>query len=900
MENKKKVIILGHSPLPIENTKKNFAPGTRTWHFAYSAKDAGCKVLVIGIRIPNSYDDSVPDIKLENIRDIQYYSVNEKIFSDLKWINDIISKFQPDCIVGVNTFPASIVSDLDLDIPFWADLNGSVMVEAQAKAHLYNDDVYLHHFFKMESKILSKADIFSVVSEAQGFSLIGELGIWGRLNKNTMGYRFIKVIPNTAEKQMFKHKKNVFRKKLVKDSDFVILYSGGYNTWTDIDTMFDGISKAMEKNPNIVFVSTGGQITGHDDITYNRFEQLIKNSPFKDRFHLFGWVPFEDLPNYYLESDLAINSDRYCYEAIIGARTRILDWIRAPLPYISTPLSEITDYMTKKGMAFSFQQGDSDDLANMLIKLSKSSNDLEKVKNKLKHALDDEFTAEHTLKEFRNWLSDPKFSPDHKYIVNLISNVKKPSTTNTEFVSLKEHVAILMWPKISKFLHVLHLSSIEKKLYNFGIKIISKKLPIYNASIKVGSIPNLIENEKYLLPVQIKNTGNCEWLNHKAAINSINLSYIWKDKSGNAIFKFEERTPLPYNVKPKKTFTIDMMVTTPQVYGDYILEVDLLKEHEFWFSDVGSKPTKILIPVKKKLKTVYDFPLVSVIIVTYNSTNYIEKCLENILQSSYPDFEIIVVDNSSSDDTLKKLEKFKGKIKLVISKENLGFGVGNNLGIKNSKGDIFVLINPDANVTKDAIKELIIPMLDDPKIAITGSKIFYPDSTKIQSAGGIMSKNALPSHFGYGKPDSAEYNFQKSVDYVTGASMAINKKLFEKIGLFNPIFYPAYFEETDICVKAKKLGYKVIYSPKSVVYHHESTTLVALSKNYLIPFHRNRFKFIYKNFSVVNYLFKFWPNELKWYILYLGSSERAIVLKTHIQTLSSLFSIITRKSPSFP
>ncbi len=154
MENKKKVIILGHSPLPIENTKKNFAPGTRTWHFAYSAKDAGCEVLVIGIRIPNSYDNSVPDIKLENIRDIQYYSVNEKIFSDLKWINDIISKFQPDCIVGVNTFPASIVSDLDLDIPFWADLNGSVMVEAQAKAHLYNDDVYLHHFFKMESKIL--------------------------------------------------------------------------------------------------------------------------------------------------------------------------------------------------------------------------------------------------------------------------------------------------------------------------------------------------------------------------------------------------------------------------------------------------------------------------------------------------------------------------------------------------------------------------------------------------------------------------------------------------------------------------------------------------------------------------------------------------------------------------
>ena len=193
---RKKVVILGHSPLPTENTKKNFAPGTRTWHFAYSAKDASCDVLVIGSRIPHSYESDISEIKFEKIQDIQYYSVTEKIFSDLEWMKNIITKFQPDCIVGVNTFPASVISDLNLEIPFWADLNGSVMVEAQAKAHLYNDDSYLSHFLKMESKILKRADVFSVVSEAQGFSVIGELGIWGRLNKNTMGYRFIRVIFN--------------------------------------------------------------------------------------------------------------------------------------------------------------------------------------------------------------------------------------------------------------------------------------------------------------------------------------------------------------------------------------------------------------------------------------------------------------------------------------------------------------------------------------------------------------------------------------------------------------------------------------------------------------------------------------------------------------------------------
>ena len=294
------------------------------------------------------------------------------------------------------------------------------MAEAQAKAFVYDDNSYVYHFFNMEKKIIPKADIFSVVSEAQGFFLIGELGICGRLTKETMGYRFVRVIPNSIVEDEFVHTKDVIKGVLTPKNSFVVLYSGGYNTWTDVDTMFSGLEKAMSNNPTIEFVSTGGQIDGHDEFTYKHFRNLIDNSKFKNRFHLCGWVPSEDLPNYYLEADLGINSDKYCYEALIGARTRTLDWIKAGLPFISTPLSEVTNYLIQKGLAYSFQQGNSDSLAKSLVSIINKEDDLKTMKSNLKEIMEKEFLSKFTLSKFKNWINDPKFSPDQGKAIILI------------------------------------------------------------------------------------------------------------------------------------------------------------------------------------------------------------------------------------------------------------------------------------------------------------------------------------------------------------------------------------------------------------------------------------------------------------------------------------------------
>jgi len=290
-------------------------------------------------------------------------------------------------------------------------------------------------------------------------------------------------------------------------------------------------------------------------------------------------------------------------------------------------------------------------------------------------------------------------------------------------------------------------------------------------------------------------------------------------------------------------------------------------------------------------------PFISVIVVSFNSEKYISHCIESILQSDYPNFEIIVVDNNSTDNSVFEIKKYQNKIKLILNKSNVGFAVGNNIGIKKSKGEILVLINPDAYVKKDSISKLVEPILDDEKVIISGSKILYPESNIIQSAGGIIQKNGLTNHFGYKEVDNAQQDFQKEVDYVTGAAMAIKRKLFELTGLFDPCYYPAYYEEAEKCTQARKLNFKVIYAPESTVYHHESTTLVALSRPFLKTFHKSRFKFIYRNFGAKDYFSKFIPSELQWFLKHCPQNEKNLVMVSHLQAIFSERVLFKKRSP---
>lgn len=259
-------------------------------------------------------------------------------------------------------------------------------------------------------------------------------------------------------------------------------------------------------------------------------------------------------------------------------------------------------------------------------------------------------------------------------------------------------------------------------------------------------------------------------------------------------------------------------------------------------------------------------PFASIIVLNYNGKEYLENCFLSLQELDYPKdrFELIIVDNGSTDGSVDFVHHRFSNIKIIQNEKNLGFAGGNNEGIKKSRGDIFILLNNDTTVDKSCLRELIKIMSNDEKMKIGGCKILYPDKKTIQHAGGIILPNGLTNHYGNGEIDTGQYDEVKDVDYVTGAAIAIKRSLLDELGYLDDGYFPIYFEEVEYCYKARKLGYRVIYIPSSIVYHYESMTTKKFSYGFFYKYHKNRLRFILKNYTLLQLLKLFIPYEIKW------------------------------------
>ncbi|MCD4654710.1 hypothetical protein K8T06_12360, partial [bacterium] len=246
-----RVLVFGLCPLPYENTRKNFGPGIRAWQFIKPLLDENHDVTLVACRIPFIYPEDTPP-ETKSIKDrFTYYNFSEQVFLDSRRIQDLHDKFQPDVILAATIFSTSPLLNLKTTCPIWIDLFGHVMAEAQAKVRRYNDDSYIDHFLHHEIQALQIGDVFSTVSQAQGFATVGELGLMKRLDAANSSYSFCHTVPCAMDPVLYTHDKTVFRGRIVPDDAFVILWSGGYNTWTDIDTLFTALERCMEVNPDI-------------------------------------------------------------------------------------------------------------------------------------------------------------------------------------------------------------------------------------------------------------------------------------------------------------------------------------------------------------------------------------------------------------------------------------------------------------------------------------------------------------------------------------------------------------------------------------------------------------------------------------------------------------------------
>ena len=217
-----------------------------------------------------------------------------------------------------------------------------------------------------------------------------------------------------------------------------------------------------------------------------------------------------------------------------------------------------------------------------------------------------------------------------------------------------------------------------------------------------------------------------------------------------------------------------------------------------------------------------DQPKVSIVIPVYNEWVITHRCLWSILQYTEGEYEIIIADDCSTDETANIANYVTG-VTVVRQEENQRFLKNCNRAAEKARGDFLLLLNNDTTVTEGWLAPLL-KLFDNSHVGIVGPKLLFPDG-KLQEAGGIIWDDA--SGWNYGRaddPSRPQYNYVRETDYVSGAALMIRRSLWQELGGFDEAFVPAYYEDTDLCFSARAAGFKVVYQPSSTVVHYEGMT----------------------------------------------------------------------------
>ena len=324
------------------------------------------------------------------------------------------------------------------------------------------------------------------------------------------------------------------------------------------------------------------------------------------------------------------------------------------------------------------------------------------------------------------------------------------------------------------------------------------------------------------------------------------------------------------------------------------------------------------------------YPKVAVIILNWNGFKDTLECLESLYQNTYPNYAVIVVDNASSDDSLKKIRQYcKGKIEvkstfftylksnkpikiteytlaeskkrtyvhsdMVIIKndKNYGFAEGNNIGIRyamnNLNPDYVLLLNNDTVVDSGFLRELIEVSRSNSNIGFVSPKTYYYNFDNrndiINFAGGSLNMfKGQSQSIGVNEIDNGQYDEIKTVEYGEGSCLLVKKEVLEKIGIFDTRYF-AYWEEADLCIRGYKAGYMSVYVPKAKIWHKISASTDDPTKLYYYT--RNKFWFMQKyanrkeyiTFLMLFFGFYFWNMACR-YLIY-GLYKKSLKNENH-------------------
>lgn len=261
-------------------------------------------------------------------------------------------------------------------------------------------------------------------------------------------------------------------------------------------------------------------------------------------------------------------------------------------------------------------------------------------------------------------------------------------------------------------------------------------------------------------------------------------------------------------------------------------------------------------------------PTFSVFILNWNGRALIEECLNSVYAQTYPAERVEVIDNGSTDNSVAFVRQRFPQTTVRENGGNLGYAAGNNAALRDLSSDVALLLNPDVILSTDFLSVMAEALVADPSIGIAGAKLWYPGGEVIQHGGGyITHPRAIPGHYGIGERDKGQHDTPRDVAYVIGAALAARRDVLKRIGLLDERFF-LYYEDVDLCARARAAGYRVIYLPAATGVHVESATTVKGSFSYLWRFHTSRWLYLLKHFPADELLEatpweeRAWLNEL--------------------------------------
>ncbi len=258
--------------------------------------------------------------------------------------------------------------------------------------------------------------------------------------------------------------------------------------------------------------------------------------------------------------------------------------------------------------------------------------------------------------------------------------------------------------------------------------------------------------------------------------------------------------------------------------------------------------------------------LVSLVIVTWNNQNDIIDCLASVQAQDYPNFEVVLVDNASSDSTVDLVRTKFPEVKIIASKTNHYFAGGNNIGInfllKDSNPKFIGVLNPDTILAGNWISSQVAIMESSSQIGIIGPKVVFEkgfgvnekvstaDQTYINTVGILPGGYLFPYDRGYAELDQGQYDKTEEVYAVSGVSMLIRSEVIKQIGgFYKPM--QMYLEDVDLCIRAKKAGWSVIYTGDTTVRHkHMQSTHQAGNQRYLLWSKRNYLYLVSRHYGL--------------------------------------------------